>query len=362
MGRVALLLTLGVVAFLVRIPYDANEFRSFEPIELPCHLVSDATGPEDFVVLEDNSLLTSSDDRSWLKLMGAFSSLSDRIAATPNGKIVRLKDGKFVADMALTGFPHQDFHPHGLALYPTPDEPLLFVINHRRDGEFVDVFAVDADVNELHYQRSFHHELFRGINDIDVVSSDAFYVTNWLYNVPGSLAGVVDTLLQRAVAYVIYCESNDCRIVVSGLKMANGIHLDADASHVYVVETIAKRINVYLRNPDNSLTFSEHIPTTTLCDNIQPDPANPNVYYLGCHPKGLTFTLHALNHHNLAPSQVLKLTKESDGKHTIKAIYYNDGTEISASSGAVAVNGLLYIGQVHNNGVLVCDLNQSMQE
>ena len=62
----------------------------------------------------DGSVLTGSDDRSWMKLAGGGGLLSDRIAATSSGSIIRLFNGVCIGSLKLVGFPSQDFHPHGL--------------------------------------------------------------------------------------------------------------------------------------------------------------------------------------------------------------------------------------------------------
>ena len=77
---------------------------------------------------------------------------------------------------------------------------------------------------------------------------------------------------------------------------------------------------------------------------------------MGCHPKGLTFMLHAKDHTRVAPSQALRLIPEASGSYRIEEIWYSHGHDLPASSAAVAAEGLLYIGAVHADGFLACKL------
>jgi hypothetical protein len=194
--------------------------------------------------------------------------------------------------------------------------------------------------------------------------------------------GVLETVFQRAISYVVECDGNNCRVVASGLKMANGITSDATQTTVYVVETISKRVNVYHRDADGVLTLQQHVVIGTLGDNIIADPNDPAVYYIGSHPKGLTFMIHAFDTSVNAPSQVpamlpvffvgsswtflfvtclqiLKMTRLPTGGYEVAQVYGNNGEQVSAST-AAAVTGVcvcicyLSVVQVCVKGPYVC--------
>ena len=238
------------------------------------------------------------------------------------------------------------------------------------------MFTVDTAANTLTFVTSITHPLLRNINDVLPIAASPphFLVTNWLYYEPGTFAGFLDNALKRPNSYVVACSGNNCNVAVSGLKMANGIASSPDHKTVYVVESISKHVGVYHHDiAARKLTPVEYVPTVTLCDNIQRDPVQSDVFYTACHPKALTFLAHTLDHQHDAPSQVLRVTKGVDGKHTVSQLFYTDGHDMSASSGAVVVNvrrmpaishhthssspqGKLYVGAVHRDGVLVCDV------
>jgi hypothetical protein len=253
-------------------------------------------------------------------------------------------------------FDIQDFHPHGLHVYNEGEKEYLFVVNHRRDAEAVAVFLVDLEHDSLVFQWSLTHPLFFGLNDILPITLHSFYVTNWLRSEPGTIKAMFENLSHQPVSSVAFCSGNTCRLVVESLTMANGIASSPDLSTVYVVETIAKRVGVYSRDSSsNDLTPVEYLPTVTFCDNIERSTTDPSVFHIGCHPKTLSLLIHSIDPSIDAPSQVLELRVGATGR-SLRALYYNDGSQVSASSSALVLKNRLYVGNVYRDGVLSCKL------
>lgn len=90
------------------------------------------------------SLIGTTDIHGWLHPDGGKASLREAIALQKEqGGIVAVDAGATEArDVPLNDFPHTDFHPHGLYLHKGRDQ--LFVVNHRREGDAIEVF--DAPV------------------------------------------------------------------------------------------------------------------------------------------------------------------------------------------------------------------------
>ncbi len=65
------------------------------------------------------------------------------------------------------------------------------MVNHRRDGEAVEVFEIDIEHDRLLFRTSVTHPLLRGINDVLPLSASKFLVTNWLYYEPGTFMYVI---------------------------------------------------------------------------------------------------------------------------------------------------------------------------
>ena len=94
-----------------------------------------------------------------------------------------------------------DFQPHGISLLPRLGHPAavaatkrgwgaaaappphLYAVNHRRDGEAVDVFEADAGRRALRPLASVRSPLFLNINDVAAVPG-GFYVTNYHRHLP----------------------------------------------------------------------------------------------------------------------------------------------------------------------------------
>ena len=72
------------------------------------------------------------------------------------------------AKLPLLNYSPATFHPHGIYLQTQPSgEKLMFVVNHRGDGEAVSIFSVsDAGASFI---GDVKHPLFRTINDVVAV-------------------------------------------------------------------------------------------------------------------------------------------------------------------------------------------------
>ena len=206
--------------------------------------------------------------------------------AAPSGSIVIVPDARQPSvyhTLTAHNFPHKDFHPHGIALLQLAGRTLLYVVNHRRDGDAVEVFQLDADSRVLTYISSLTHPLFRNINDVAAASEGVLYVTNWIYYAPGTKLNMLETYLQQAWGYTVACTGQDCRVVVEHQKMPNGVVLNADKKTVIIVESTSKTVNVFDRDTETSaLALKLTLPTETLCDNIELDAASGLVGYFYC--------------------------------------------------------------------------------
>ncbi|ETO32019.1 hypothetical protein RFI_05095 [Reticulomyxa filosa] len=103
------------------------------------------------------------------------------------GEMRRLnKEQTRLEGIPIRGYEGSDFHPHGIFAVknktPKEDE-WIFVINHRRDGEFVSIFKVANSSSgiELEYFGSVTNDQWTYLNDLAVIpdSEGVFYVSNW---------------------------------------------------------------------------------------------------------------------------------------------------------------------------------------
>eukprot|EP00042_Codosiga_hollandica_P041024 m.362142 g.362142 ORF g.362142 m.362142 type:complete len:184 (+) comp56013_c1_seq12:323-874(+) len=127
-----------------------DDLRDFTPRPLNNCERMPLEGPEDSVVIKTTSsglpvdmAFVSSDDRSWLGLSHARSeSLAARISSQQKQGSIQAVFGtepKLTArEFKLVDFPFPDFHPHGIGYFEDETHRLLFVVNHRRDGDAVE--------------------------------------------------------------------------------------------------------------------------------------------------------------------------------------------------------------------------------
>jgi hypothetical protein len=90
-------------------------------------------------------------------------------------------------------------------------------------------------------------------------------------------------------------------------------------------------------------------------DNVVIDPNQPDVAYIGSHPKGVTFLMHAKDHVNRrAPSEVIKVHFKKP--YSSESIFLSDGNDLSASAVGFVYKNHIYVGAVHDEGLLRCKI------
>lgn len=291
----------------------------------------------------------------------AFLSSDDRWASTLHKKSVKgaiyrlnLNDSLPQPINLTDGFEQEDFHPHGISLFSNSDgRKFLFVVNHRVEGNFIEIFEYAND--SLKHVESISHDLIISPNDVVGVGEKQFYFTND-HNEKASTWRYIKDLLTIGTGNVCYYDGQTVQeTAVHGVKYANGVNISLDRKKVYVAATSDLKVLVYDRDSASGvLTKSGEINTNTGVDNIEID-AEDNLW-IGCHPQLLKFLSHAKDEGAKSPSEIIRLKKLSNEKFEQETIYMNDGTEISASSvGAVYKNKLL-IGPVFQRHFIIAEL------
>ncbi|KAI0209810.1 hypothetical protein LSAT2_005482 [Lamellibrachia satsuma] len=97
-----------------------------------------------------------------------------------------------------------------------------------------------------------------------------------------------------------------------------------------------RRLNVYIRESDNTLTLKQEVPLGRPVGNINVDVVSGHLWVTRF-SGDKSYIKQALPPHTArSPSEVLRLTLSETSKVTdIAQVYYNDGRQISASSIAV---------------------------
>lgn len=333
---------LGIKTF-----YDAGEFKALTPhFNGQVKSIAGVLSSEDITIHPPTAMaFISSDDRRahWSKKgqsrQGAIYGFN---LDSANPQLVNLTED----------FPRQ-LNPHGIGWWMAPNGDLsLFVVNHREDGHFVEIF--DYRDGKLAHRQSVSGGLMHSPNDVLPVGPDAFYVTNDHGNA-SELGRMAEEYLQLARSYVLYYDGKKFRKVAEKLAYANGINTSSDGRTVYVAATVSQKIFVYDRDLNSGdLSPRDTIEAGTGVDNIEIDQRGN--LWIGCHPKLLTFVKYSKDPGALSPSQVIKVNIQASGQYDIKEIYLNNGRPLSGSSVAAVFKDRLLIGSVFDERFLLCRL------
>lgn len=248
-------------------------------------------------------------------------------------------------------FQQEDFHPHGISLYPTRDgKKILFVVNHRKSGSCVEVFEYKND--SLQHLESILDDLIISPNDVVGVGERSCYVTNDHNEKVSAWRGIKD-LLTIGTGNVCFYDGHTVQATsIEGLKYANGINISRDGKKVYVAASTDRKILVYDRDSvSGALTLSDEINTGTGVDNIELDTEGN--LWVGCHPQLLKFLSHAKDETAKSPSEIIRLKNAGNGKWEQVTVYLNDGSQISASSVGAVYKDILLIGPVFQRHFLL---------
>jgi arylesterase/paraoxonase len=344
---ILLLLLLVIGGFILKTAWDAGEFKDIVPKNTGmCRLISGVQSSEDITINPRTGMafISSDDRRQWFAggSAGVQGAIFGFDLSSTHPALIRLtKD---------LGF---EFHPHGIGLYlPGEGTPSLFVVNHRSDGQFIEIF--DIRNQTLSHRASISGKLMNSPNDVIPVGPNTFYVTND-HGSTSPFGRKLEDYLQLARSYVLYYDGKGFRKVAEKIAYANGINISHDGETVYVASTVAGGIRLYDRDiTSGSLTFQKAIDLGTGVDNIELD-SDGNLW-IGAHPKLLTFVKYAKDPNTRSPSQVLEIRFNGDGNYTVEEIYLNRGSPLSGSSAAAVFHGRLMVGSVFDRGFLLCRL------
>jgi len=342
MKKIIMFILVVMAVFIIKTLYQAGVFKTLVPhSELTdIKVYENAAGTEDIAVNRAKGFM--------------FISSSDRRALIAGENP---DDGIFMLDLNAdpniqpkkipTNF-KGEFHPHGISLLSKMNTDYLFVINHNKQGDIIELFEFKDQM--LNHLRSFKGNLMCCPNDLVAVDVDKFYVTNDHGNKKGFMRFVED-YLKIAESSVLYFDGEAFTTAYDNLNYANGINVSSDGAKIYVAETTGKKITVLNRNTitgELDWVFEKHIDSGL--DNITID--GEGNLWIASHPKLLKFVAHAADAKKISPSQVLKLTPNGENDFNVEEIYLNEGEQISASSTALYYQGELFIGVVFENQLL----------
>ncbi|NOT73954.1 MAG: hypothetical protein HOP08_03430 [Cyclobacteriaceae bacterium] len=343
--RIILLLILVLGIFAFKSVYQSGAFKTIvNSFSGTTRQVDGIVGAEDITIDQSTGIaFISSDDRWATKIYkkpvkGAIYSLN-------------LNDSTSKPVNLTLDLDQQDFHPHGISLYQTPQgKKILFVVNHRNDGNVIERFEYRND--SLILIESIPDDLIISPNDIIGVGERSFYITND-HNEKLSTWRYVKDLLAIGNGNVCYFDGEKMTITsIEGMKYANGIAVSLDGKKLYLTSTTGKCLYIYDRDiPSGKLVEVARMDNGTGVDNIEMDTKGD--LWIGCHPQMLKFITHSKNEDACSPSEIIKLTNLGNDKFRQETIYMNNGKEISASSVGAVYKDLLVIGPVFQRHITI---------
>jgi arylesterase / paraoxonase len=343
--KVFVFLIFVIAFFAIRTLWYAGTFKVLSDFsDGKGELINGIVGAEDITIDHATGLaLVSSTDRrksnDQNNLKGAIYQL-DFMSVPPTFKEL------------TAGFDQKDFRPHGISLYiePTDSTKWLFVVNHRLNGHFIEIFQY-TDSTLIHSE-TIQHELILHPNDVVGVGKRSFYFTNDHDSDGGGMSRLEDFLL-IGTGSVGYFDGETMTLLDEGIRYANGINIDHNREKLYVAACTDGSINVYNLNPFKKL---QKIKCHSGIDNLEWD-SDGNLW-TGAHPKLLQFLSHSKDSLKRSPSQVLKIDVQDLNVPIVTQVYLNDGNPLSGSSVATVYKDRLLIGGVFDDGVLQVKMNK----
>ena len=310
------------------------------PIEdISCHKVKVAPGPEDFVLdtwHHSPRLLVSSRDRRNPETSGGIYWFD--IHTEKSGGMNRMGDpDKIIA-----------FKPHGMDIRHTGGRTMLYVIIHdpyahgQRDENAVIIYEVGED--NLRFVKLLEDAAHLwSPNDLSVLPTGDIYLTNDIH-------GSFDMYMRGQSSEIVFFDhiTETWTTVAEDIAFANGILAEED--RVYVTAMFDEALLEFPRIEDGSLGPPETVVRIKGADNLM---RYNNSLLTTAHYDDLAFLKHMKNAENYCPSIVFVVRPEMYSKNPV---FVDDGQMISAASTAMIYNNKLYIAQVLDPYIVVCNV------
>ncbi|XP_063728535.1 serum paraoxonase/arylesterase 2-like [Symsagittifera roscoffensis] len=365
MGGLGNLICWGILPVIVAIggfymQYQANVFKLldigkhvYNHYPGPCRVVEGLEyGAEKVIVLPNGLAVIGSGiklagrNMTWVENSGLF--LFD--FTNPWQNVTKFQ---FSSNYDPTGF-----NPHGIAFYENQrtGRISLFLVNHRPDGDAIEVFDIDFANIRLIFKKAFRHPLIYNINDIAPTGENSFFATIDQYSTSerGKYWEIFGFLKWGRVIHV---DGSEAKVVWEGLNYPNGLAITRDRRHLYVAEFVGGDIQVFdVSQKDKSLKHVRSIATHTHPDNIEIDHDSGDLW-IGSHP--VFFRIFQLKKGPVAPaSQVIKISYDPIANRApiINEVFSDDGMIVMGSAGAAHWKSRLLVGSVFER-LVYCEIN-----
>jgi arylesterase / paraoxonase len=342
--KVILLILVLIVVFVTNIFISTGYFRTIEPhfegeivkrIAIP--------GAEDITVSTiDSFAIISSTNR------GAFPQVSEQFGGL---YYMELKSGRFKTKKITSSF-KKPFAPHGMSMIKTDSTYKIMAINHTLQGHFIEIFKLNGD--QLTFEKTVTDASMISPNDVVMIDENRFYFTNDHKYTKG-IGRYMEDYVGFEASNVIYFDGEYYREVAKDIAYANGINFDAKRNLLFVASPRKFLIKVFSVQSNGDLEFIEDIDCNTGVDNIEFD-IEGNLW-VGAHPNLLRFAAYAKGKETTSPSEIIKIEYRNKNDYTVKTVYLEDGSEMSASTVAAPFGNLLITGNVMDDEFFILKNN-----
>ncbi len=302
---------------------------------LPCHRIPVGPGPED-AVLDDahDRLLVASHDRR---------------ARTPAGEIYAVDLSRERAIILERRGEPRDLvlRPHGLDLVTRDNGDLeLLVVTHGARDPDTDWHAIvryRVEADHLAFVAVHHDRLLVSPNDVVGLPDGSFYASNDA----SSHGNFLELALGLKGGSIAHLDSRGrWQIAADELAYPNGVAIVGD--ELWVSTTREHRLYAFAIAPSGQLRRRGVVAEIPGGDNFT---VYDDTVLVTSHPSALAFVGHASDGSSLSPSVVYRVRLSSE---TARVIYADSGAQISAASTALMARRRLYIAQVFEPFLLVC--------
>ncbi len=331
------------ISFVIFVLYTITSIGFFRTIEntFDGNIVTkiNIPGAEDIVVSQQDSfaIISSTKRLSLPKTKEEFGGLY----------FLDLKN-KDYKPIPLTKDFKKPFAPHGISMLKTDSTYTILAVNHTKNGHTIEVFELNE--KRLSHIKTVHHPSMVSPNDVVILDKNRFYFTNDHKYTTG-IGRLLEDYGGLSVSDVMYFDGKNYTKVAKGIAYANGINIDKKRHLLFVASPRKFLIKVFKMNDDNSLEFIEDIDCKTGVDNIEFD-VDGNLW-VGAHPDLLHFDAYANGKKSTSPSEIIKINYTSKGNYTVKQIYMEDGSKMSASTVAATFGDLILVGNVMDTHFLI---------
>jgi len=254
-------------------------------------------------------------------------------------------------------------YPHGISLLKIDSNThRLLVVNHVSDSN--DALG-SADLNTVHSieefllrNRRLTHikthidEAILSPNDVAAVGEKGFYLSND-HGSTTHLGLLTEDYLGFKKANVVYYDGANYKKVAGDIAYANGVYYDQSRELVYVAAPREFAVKVYKKAANGDLSLEARIDCNSGVDNIELD--EDGKIWIGSHPDLLTFAAYAAGDKKVSPSEIITIEYKSANDYQVNSIYVSDGSDMSASTTAVAYKDKVYLGNVMDDHFISLD-------